>query len=257
MWVCSGSAIERRDRRGQRPRLVLIDAEHSPNGLESILAQLHAVSAYPGGAARASAVRRHRRDQAVPRPRRAEPARADGRLPRAGRRARAGGAVSRRTACAASAAPSPGRPGGTACPATSRARRASISLFVQIESAAAVERVAEIAAVDGVDAIFVGPADLAASMGRARAAGPPRGRRRGAARDRRRRAAGKPAGVNAFAPDAAERYLAAGAAFVLSVPTSRSSPGRPRRSPTGSSERCVRTADGGRDAPRLAATAGP
>jgi 2-dehydro-3-deoxyglucarate aldolase len=37
--------------------------------------------------------------------------------------------------------------------------------IVQIESAAAVEAAAGIAAVDGVDALFVGPADLAASLG--------------------------------------------------------------------------------------------
>jgi 2-dehydro-3-deoxyglucarate aldolase len=37
--------------------------------------------------------------------------------------------------------------------------------IVQIESAAAVEACTEIAAVDGVDALFVGPADLAASLG--------------------------------------------------------------------------------------------
>jgi 2-dehydro-3-deoxyglucarate aldolase len=37
--------------------------------------------------------------------------------------------------------------------------------IVQIESAAGVEAAGEIAAVDGVDALFVGPADLAASLG--------------------------------------------------------------------------------------------
>ncbi len=85
---------------------------------------------------------------------------------------------------------------------------------MQIESAAAVADVERILAVDGVDAIFVGPADLAASMGllgqqnhpdvveavlRAIAAGA---------------AAGKPVGVNAFVPADAERYTAAGATFV-------------------------------------------
>lgn len=38
-------------------------------------------------------------------------------------------------------------------------------LIVQIESAEAVQNTAAIAAVDGVDAVFVGPYDLAASMG--------------------------------------------------------------------------------------------
>jgi 4-hydroxy-2-oxoheptanedioate aldolase len=38
-------------------------------------------------------------------------------------------------------------------------------VLVQIESRAGVEAVAEIAAVDGVDGVFIGPADLAASLG--------------------------------------------------------------------------------------------
>ena len=41
----------------------------------------------------------------------------------------------------------------------------TISVTVQIESTAAVEAVEDILKLDGVDAIFVGPSDLAASMG--------------------------------------------------------------------------------------------
>lgn len=40
-----------------------------------------------------------------------------------------------------------------------------LCLILQIETAEAVDRIAEIAAIDGVDALFIGPADLAASMG--------------------------------------------------------------------------------------------
>ena len=40
-----------------------------------------------------------------------------------------------------------------------------LCLIVQIESAAALLRIEEIATVDGVDAVFIGPSDLAASMG--------------------------------------------------------------------------------------------
>jgi 2-keto-3-deoxy-L-rhamnonate aldolase RhmA len=40
-----------------------------------------------------------------------------------------------------------------------------VFLIVQIETVAALDRCAEIAAVDGVDAVFFGPGDLAASMG--------------------------------------------------------------------------------------------
>lgn len=39
------------------------------------------------------------------------------------------------------------------------------AVIVQIESAAAVERAAQIAAVPGIDALFVGPADLSGSLG--------------------------------------------------------------------------------------------
>ena len=40
-----------------------------------------------------------------------------------------------------------------------------ICLILQVESAAALEEVNAIASVDGVDGVFIGPADLAASMG--------------------------------------------------------------------------------------------
>jgi len=48
-----------------------------------------------------------------------------------------------------------------------------LCLIVQVETADAVGRIAEIAAVDGVDALFIGPADLAASMGHPGNAGHP------------------------------------------------------------------------------------
>src|SRR4029453_19545704 len=47
MWVCSGSPLVAEVCAGSGLDWLLIDAEHSPNGLESILAQLHAVSGYP------------------------------------------------------------------------------------------------------------------------------------------------------------------------------------------------------------------
>jgi 4-hydroxy-2-oxoheptanedioate aldolase len=40
-----------------------------------------------------------------------------------------------------------------------------LCVIVQIESAGALDRVEEIVAVEGVDAVFIGPSDLAASMG--------------------------------------------------------------------------------------------
>lgn len=50
---------------------------------------------------------------------------------------------------------------------------AELCLIVQVETAEAVGRIGEIAAVDGVDAIFIGPSDLAASMGHPGQAGHP------------------------------------------------------------------------------------
>jgi 4-hydroxy-2-oxoheptanedioate aldolase len=46
-----------------------------------------------------------------------------------------------------------------------KAAAAEICVVVQIETAAAVEQLTAIAAVPGVDSLFIGPADLAASMG--------------------------------------------------------------------------------------------
>lgn len=43
--------------------------------------------------------------------------------------------------------------------------RAEIGLFLQVETRATLARIEEIAAVPGVDGMFVGPADLAASLG--------------------------------------------------------------------------------------------
>ncbi len=47
MWVCSGSALVAEICAGAGLDWLLIDAEHSPNSLESVLAQLQAARAYP------------------------------------------------------------------------------------------------------------------------------------------------------------------------------------------------------------------
>ena len=46
MWVSSGSAVVAEICAGSGLDWILIDMEHGPNGLESVLAQLHAVAAY-------------------------------------------------------------------------------------------------------------------------------------------------------------------------------------------------------------------
>lgn len=89
-----------------------------------------------------------------------------------------------------------------------------VSLLVQIESTEAVQAAEEIAAVDGVDGVLVGPADLAASMGHSGQQGHPAVV---AAVHRVFAAvtsAGKKVGVNAFDPMAADAYLTEGAHFL-------------------------------------------
>lgn len=90
-----------------------------------------------------------------------------------------------------------------------------VSVLVQAESLTAVENAAEIAAVDGIDGVFVGPSDLSASMGLLGQQTHPDV----TAAVRRTfdtvHAAGKPVGVNAFDPQVADMYLEAGADFVL------------------------------------------
>lgn len=85
---------------------------------------------------------------------------------------------------------------------------------MQIETAAGVEAAADIAAVDGVDAVFVGPSDLSASMGLLGQQTHPDVVAAVESVFAAVRGAGKPVGVNAFDPSAADAYLAAGADFV-------------------------------------------
>jgi len=78
-----------------------------------------------------------------------------------------------------------------------------------------VEAAADILKVDGVDAIFIGPSDLAASMGLLGQQEHPEVRAAVEHCLAAAKAAGKPAGVNAFNPDTARHYLENGANFIL------------------------------------------
>lgn len=91
----------------------------------------------------------------------------------------------------------------------------TVSLFVQVETAEAVENAAEIAAVEGVDGVFVGPSDLAASMGYLGEQTHPEVTAAVTSALKTVQRAGKPAGVNAFDRVLAEKYVDAGASFVL------------------------------------------
>ncbi|MEV7609735.1 aldolase/citrate lyase family protein [Microbacterium sp. NPDC089320] len=213
MWACSGSPLVTEVAAGSGLDWLLIDMEHSANTLESTLLQLQVVAAYPitpvvrvpvnDVVAIKQVLDLGAQNLIVPMVSSADEARA---------------------AVAATRYPPEGVRGvGSALARSARWNRVDgylhdsahhTSLTVQIETAAGVEAAAEIAAVDGVDAVFVGPSDLSASMG---LLGQQTHPDVVAAVERvfaAVRAAGTPVGVNAFDPSAADAYIAAGADFV-------------------------------------------
>jgi len=87
-------------------------------------------------------------------------------------------------------------------------------LIVQIETGGALGRIDEIAATDGVDALFFGPSDLAASLGHIGQPDHPEVMAAIGTAHERVRHAGKLAGVLAPNAEIAERHLRAGFDFV-------------------------------------------
>ena len=89
-----------------------------------------------------------------------------------------------------------------------------ICLVCQVESVVGVAAAAQIAAVDGVDAVFVGPSDLAASMGHIGQPGHPDVQQRVAVTLAAITAAGTAAGVFATSVESAQRFASSGATMI-------------------------------------------
>ncbi|MGI5158700.1 HpcH/HpaI aldolase family protein [Microbispora sp. CA-102843] len=214
MWVCSGSPLVAEICAGSGLDWLLIDAEHSPNGLESLLAQLQAVHGYPvtplvrPPAGDPVVIKQYLdlgvQNLLIPMVDTAEQAAA--------------------TVSAVEYPPRGIRGVGSALargsrwnrvPDYLRTARETISLYLQIESAEAVGNVEAIASTPGVDGIFVGPSDLAASMGVLGEQDHPEVVAAVEHCLRAAAAAGVKVGLNAFAPALARRYLTAGADFIL------------------------------------------
>lgn len=214
MWACAGSSVVTEICAGSGLDWLLIDMEHAPNTLASVQQQLQVTAAYPittvvrVPAADAVTIKQvldlGAQNLLVPMVCTAEQARA---------------------AAAAMHYPPRGVRGvGSALARSARWNRvpeyltqaaAHISLTVQIETAEAVAEADAIAAVDGVDAVFVGPSDLAASMGLIGQQTHPEVIAAVHRTFDAVHAAGKPVGVNAFDPAAARGYLERGADFIL------------------------------------------
>lgn len=214
MWSCAGSPLVAEICAGSGLDIVLIDGEHSPVNLESILAQLQAVAPYPA----VPVVRAPIGDPVVIK-QLLDLGAQNILVPMVDSVAHAEAMVR-----AVRYPPHGVRGVGSALARSSRwsripdyLARASdlVSLTVQIETAEGLEQAAAIAAVDGVDALLVGPADLAASMGLLGQQNHPDVVAAVESVIAAGRAAGTPVGVNAFDPATADRYAAAGAAYVL------------------------------------------
>ncbi|HEU0204139.1 MAG TPA: aldolase/citrate lyase family protein [Burkholderiaceae bacterium] len=90
----------------------------------------------------------------------------------------------------------------------------SVSVILQLETPAAVERLEEIAAIEGVDALFIGPADLSAAMGRVGQLTHPEVLALTSQAVQRAKAAGKPIGTVGGTPEVVSQYRAIGFDFV-------------------------------------------
>lgn len=193
---------------------LLIDCEHGPNDLPSVLAQLQALAGYPV--------------QAVLRPADHDAARIKQYLD-LGVQSLLAPMVDSAAQAQALVAAMRYPPRGIRGVGAGMARAArwgnvanyyaqaenELCLAVQIETLAGLDNLDAIAAVDGVDGVFLGPADLAAAMGHL---GEPMHADVRAAIEQalpRIPAAGKAAGVYCADPDVAAGYAAQGASFFL------------------------------------------
>jgi 2-keto-3-deoxy-L-rhamnonate aldolase RhmA len=95
-----------------------------------------------------------------------------------------------------------------------RSAAAEVCVIVQIETLAALERLESIAAVPGVDSIFVGPADLSASMGHLGDMGHADVQAKLADAAKRCRTLGKPCGIVGGTPEQVDRFLEYGYSWV-------------------------------------------
>ncbi|KPD19435.1 4-hydroxy-2-oxoheptanedioate aldolase [Paraburkholderia nemoris] len=192
---------------------LLIDAEHAPNDVRSILAQLQAVAPYSA--------------EAVVRPVNGDPALLKRLLDIGARNLLVPmiDTADQARACVAAVRYPPHGIRGVGS-AVGRASRWSsrtdyldiadseICLLVQAETVTALDNLEAICAAEGVDGVFIGPADLAASMGHRGKPGHPEVQNAIEAAMRTIIASGKAAGTLTSDPVLARRYLELGCTFV-------------------------------------------
>ena len=201
--ICAGAGFD----------WLLLDAEHGPNDVRTVLAQLQALEAY----ASAPVVRIPSADVALIK-----------QMMDVGAQSILVPAVDDAAQAQRLARAMRYPPGGTRGVGTALARAArwggatgylagadaEACLVVQIETLAGLHNAAAIAAVPGVDAVFIGPADLAAALGHLGDVANAEVQRAIEALVGTIRAAGKPAGILAADEALARRYIGWGCSFV-------------------------------------------
>ncbi|MEP6824793.1 MAG: aldolase/citrate lyase family protein, partial [Ramlibacter sp.] len=204
--ICAGAGFD----------WLLLDGEHSPNDLRTLLQQAQVVAAYPGTHAIARVPMGHGhagemllkqyldlgiQTLLVPMVDTAEQATAivrGMRYPPDGIRGMGGARASRW-----------GR-----YPNYANEANAEVCLLVQAESQLALDNLEAIAAVDGVHGVFIGPADLSASLGYVGNSGHPEVQKAIDSAITRIARTGKAAGILTADEALARHYLALGATFV-------------------------------------------
>lgn len=210
LWTSLSSAYAAEVVAGAGFDWLLIDTEHSPGGVETTLVQLQAIAAYPVCAV----VRPAANDPVlikkfldigaltllVPMVQSADEARAAVAAMRyAPRGMRGVAAVTRATRF------------GRVMDYAERAHE-ELCLLAQVETAEALAQLEDIASVDGVDGVFIGPSDLAASLGHPGHAEHPVAAAAVEDALRRLKAIDKPAGI-LTAPGFARRCMSLGSTF--------------------------------------------
>jgi 4-hydroxy-2-oxoheptanedioate aldolase len=213
LFVCMASAYSMEILAGTGFDWLVIDAEHSPNNPATVMAQLQAAAPYPV--------------QLLVRPMNHDPALIKQYLD-AGAQTMLVPLVDDAAQAAALVRAVRYPPEGIRGVAASLARasrwngvkdyvkhaNAEVCLVIQIETRQGLENLDAILAVEGVDAVFIGPADLAASLGHLGESGHPEVRAAIEDALRRIRASGKAAGVFVTDPELAAKYRGLGASFV-------------------------------------------
>jgi 4-hydroxy-2-oxoheptanedioate aldolase len=212
LWVSMPGAYGAELLAGSGFDWLLLDTEHSPSDVTTVLPQLQAVAAYPS----VSAVVRPAWNDKVLVKRHLDIGAQTLLIPYVSTEAEAAAAV------ASMRYPTRGVRGVAGTTRAARfgripeyAKRAEdeLCLLVQVETREALDNLEAIARLDGIDGVFIGPADLAAALGHLGEPGHPEVQSAIADGIRRIRACGKAPGILAMDEAGARRYIDAGTVF--------------------------------------------